>query len=195
MNLRLSALALAMLGLASAPFSSALAQTLLDAQIVTAKGYAADAQDTPQAVEVLQPAAASAAIVGDLMRSKPGLAVQSDGAWGQNPVLRGLKKESVVVMVDGLRLNSAQPQGAIASFMGLGLLERRRLTRAHDAVDIEQRFFAVRVLVGRERVADVRADVDVVDGEGREHVDPVLVEHLEHGLGDFLVLPGFGQEA
>ncbi|HRA80482.1 MAG TPA: TonB-dependent receptor plug domain-containing protein, partial [Thauera sp.] len=134
MNLRLSALALAMLGLASAPFSSALAQTLLDAQIVTAKGYAADAQDTPQAVEVLQPAAASAAIVGDLMRSKPGLAVQSDGAWGQNPVLRGLKKESVVVMVDGVRINSGQPQGAIASFMDLGLLERVEVVKGPGSV-------------------------------------------------------------
>ncbi|HQZ01242.1 MAG TPA: TonB-dependent receptor [Thauera sp.] len=134
MNLRLSALALAMLGLASAPFSSALAQTLLDAQIVTAKGYAADAQDTPQAVEVLQPAAASAAIVGDLMRSKPGLAVQSDGAWGQNPVLRGLKKESVVVMVDGVRINSGQPQGAIASFMDLGLLDRVEVVKGPGSV-------------------------------------------------------------
>jgi hypothetical protein len=48
------------------------------------------------------------------------------------------------------------------------VLERRRLARAHDAVDVEQRFFAVRVLVGGQRVADVRADIDVVDREGRE---------------------------
>ena len=89
MNLHPCALALALVGLVGVPFSSAQAETLLNAQIVTAKGYAADAQDTPQAVEVLQPAGADAALVGDLMRSKPGLAVQSDGAWGQNPVLRG----------------------------------------------------------------------------------------------------------
>ena len=124
MILRPCALSLTLVGLSGVAFSSAQAETLLNAQVVTAKGYAADAQDTPQAVEVLQPAAASGTLVGDLMRSKPGLAVQADGAWGQNPVLRGLKKESVVVMVDGVRLNSAQPQGAIASFMDLGLLER-----------------------------------------------------------------------
>ena len=134
MNLHPCALALALVGLVGVPFSSAQAETLLNAQIVTAKGYAADAQDTPQAVEVLQPAGADAALVGDLMRSKPGLAVQSDGAWGQNPVLRGLKKESVVVMVDGLRLNSAQPQGAIASFMDLGLLERVEVVKGPGSV-------------------------------------------------------------
>ena len=51
---------------------------------------------------------------------------------------------------------------------GLGLLQRRRLARAHDAVDVEQRLFTVGVLVGRQRVADVGADIDVVDGERRQ---------------------------
>ena len=134
MNLHPCALALTLVGLLGVSLSSAQAETLLNAQVVTAKGYAGDAQDTPQAVEVLQPAAAGAAVAGDLMRAKPGLAVQSDGAWGQNPVLRGLKKESVVVMVDGLRLNSAQPQGAIASFMDLGLLDRVEVVKGPGSV-------------------------------------------------------------
>ena len=69
---------------------------------------------------------------------------------------------------------------------GLGLLQRRRLARAHDAIDVEQRLFTVRVLVGRQRIADVRADIGVVDGERRQHVDVVLVEQVEHGLGDLL---------
>jgi hemoglobin/transferrin/lactoferrin receptor protein len=97
------------LGGGAVPFSASHAETVLGEQVVTAKGYAADAQETPQAVEVLRPAATADNVVGNLLRGKPGLAVQSDGAWGQNPVLRGLKKESVVVMVDGLRVNSAQP--------------------------------------------------------------------------------------
>ena len=39
-----------------------------------------------------------------------------------------------------------------------GGVERRRLAGTHDAVDVEQRLFAVLVLVELQRVADVRAD-------------------------------------
>ena len=121
MHLRLTPLALA-LSLASLP---TFADTLtLDSTVVTARGYASDSQDTPQAIEVLRPQPASSEPLGSLLRGEPGLAVHSDGAWGQNPVLRGLKKESVVLLVDGVRVNSAQPQGALASFSDLGLVDR-----------------------------------------------------------------------
>jgi len=134
MHLRLRALAPAMLGLSFASLPAVAADTVLGTQVVTAKGYAADVLETPQAVEILHAPAASGAVAGELLRGKPGLAAQSDGAWGQNPVLRGLKKESVVVMVDGLRVNSAQPQGAIASFMDLGLLERVEVVKGPGSV-------------------------------------------------------------
>jgi hemoglobin/transferrin/lactoferrin receptor protein len=135
MPFRLKPLALVMLGLSVFPFPhGARAETMLDAQMVTATGHAADTLDTPQAVEVLSAPGASGAVAGELLRGKPGLALQSDGAWGQNPVLRGLKKESVVVMVDGVRINSAQPQGAIASFLDLGLLERAEVVKGPGSV-------------------------------------------------------------
>ena len=135
MLFRLNPLALAVLGLSILPVShTARAETVLGAQTVTAKGYAADTRDTPQAVEILQAPAAGGTVSGALLRGKPGLAVQADGAWGQNPVLRGLKKESVVVMVDGVRMNSAQPQGAIASFLDLGLLERAEVVKGPGSV-------------------------------------------------------------
>ena len=135
MVFRLHPSVVAILGLSAAPaFHSAHAETLLETRLVTAKGYAADTQETPQAVEILPSPGAGGAVVGDLLRGQPGLAVQSDGAWGQNPVLRGQKKESVVVMVDGLRVNSAQPQGAIASFLDLGLLERAEVVKGPGSV-------------------------------------------------------------
>ncbi|HRO36753.1 TonB-dependent receptor [Thauera sp.] len=133
--LRLRPLAVAVLGLFALPVPSLVhAETVLGAQTVTAKGYAADTFETPQAVEILQAPAAGGTVAGGLLRGKPGLAAQSDGAWGQNPVLRGLKKESVVVMVDGVRMNSAQPQGAIASFLDLGLLERAEVVKGPGSV-------------------------------------------------------------
>ena len=50
----------------------------------------------------------------------------------------------------------------------LGGLERRRLARPHDPVDVDQRLFARGVLVDRQRVAHVGADVDVVDRQRRD---------------------------
>lgn len=104
---------------------------------VTAKGYAADEMETPAATSVVdrdELLRRNAGNVGEALRGRPGLAVASDGAQGQNPVIRGLKKESVVLLVDGMRLNSAQPQGAIASFMSLGLAERIEVVKGPASV-------------------------------------------------------------
>ena len=104
---------------------------------VTAKGYAADDLETPLATTTLDRAELlrrGAANPGEALRGEPGLAVASDGPQGQNPVIRGLKKESVVLLVDGMRLNSAQPQGAIASFMSLGLADRIEVVKGPASV-------------------------------------------------------------
>ncbi len=114
---------------------AALAKGPVEEVVITAKGYASDPLETPQAIEVLTPQAGPAPKpVGSLFRGEPGLSVHTDGAWGQNPVLRGLKKESMVILVDGLRLNSAQPQGSIASFLDLGLLERTEVVKGPTSV-------------------------------------------------------------
>ena len=105
----------------------AFADTVLAPVNVTAKGYAAEDLETPVSTNALDRDELLRRNVqnpGEALRGEPGLAVASDGAQGQNPVIRGLKKESVVLLVDGMRLNSAQPAGAVASFMSLGLADR-----------------------------------------------------------------------
>ena len=52
----------------------------------------------------------------------------------------------------------------------LGGLQGRRLARAHDTVDVDQRVLAGRVLVDRQRVADIRPDRHMVDVEHRQLV-------------------------
>ena len=47
----------------------------------------------------------------------------------------------------------------------------RRLTRAHDPVNIDQRIFARTVFVGGERVADIRSDGHMIDRQCREGLD------------------------
>lgn len=109
----------------------------LDAIVVSAKGYADADLGTPVAVVVAGRDALAGQghrNVGELLRGRPGLAVSADSAQGQNPVLRGLKKESIVLLSDGMRLNSAQPVGAIASFLGLGLADRVEVVKGPASV-------------------------------------------------------------
>ncbi len=113
------------------------ADSVLGEVSVTAKGYAADELETPAATLSLsrdELQRRGAHNVGEALRGEPGLAVSGDSAQGQNPVIRGLKKESVVLLVDGIRFNSAQPAGAIASFMSLPLAERVEVVKGPASV-------------------------------------------------------------
>lgn len=134
-----SRLSIAILSLSTASALSMPAfaqQTQLNELVVTAKGYESDTLETASATEKLNASETAASkTAGDLFRGKAGLAVQGDGgAWGGNPVIRGLKKESVVMLVDGVRLNSAQPQGAIASLAAMSLLDSVEVVKGPGSV-------------------------------------------------------------
>ncbi len=58
-------------------------------------------------------------------------------------------------------------------------IDRGRLARTHHAIDVEQRVFTRHVLVDRERVADIGADIDVIDVEDRQFLVAELVDRLE----------------
>jgi hemoglobin/transferrin/lactoferrin receptor protein len=131
---RLSPVAIALL----IAFSTATAQeSTLSALNVTAKGYAAADLETPLSTTTLdrdEIARRGGQNLGDALRGEPGIAIANDSAQGQNPVIRGLGKESLVLLVDGMRFNSAQPAGAIASFMSLGLAERVEVVKGGASV-------------------------------------------------------------
>ena len=131
---RLNPLAFALL----LAFSTANAQeTALSPVNVTAKGYATTDLETPISTTALDQAEISrrgGQNLGDALRGEPGIAVANDSAQGQNPVIRGLSKESMVLLVDGVRFNSAQPAGAIASFMSLGMAERVEVVKGGSSV-------------------------------------------------------------
>lgn len=119
-------------------FSAANAEEVtLPAVSVTAKGYASADIETPISTTALDREALDrrgAANVGEALRGEPGVAISNDSAQGQNPVIRGLDKESLVLLVDGMRFNSAQPAGAIASFMTLGLADRIEVVKGGASV-------------------------------------------------------------
>jgi hemoglobin/transferrin/lactoferrin receptor protein len=112
-------------------------ETVLQPITVTATGYAMADDETPMSTTALDRTELDrrgSANVGEALRGEPGIAVASDSAQGQNPVIRGLGRDSIVLLVDGVRFNSAQPAGAIASFMSLGLAERVEVVRGGASV-------------------------------------------------------------
>ncbi len=71
-------------------------------------------------------------------------------------------------------------------------LHGRRLARPHDAVDVEQRVLARHVLVDAERVADIGADIDMIDVEQRQFLVAGVDQNLQVLLGDLLA--GFRED-
>lgn len=78
--------------------------------VVTARGYETAAALTPGSVGVvdLDTAALRPAVsASDLLRLISGVTAVSDGAWGSEVNIRGLSRESVVLLIDGVRVNTA----------------------------------------------------------------------------------------
>ena len=85
--------------------------------------------------------------------------VHLDAADGREVVALGIEEDAVEQRRGGFR--------------------RRRLARPHHPVDVEQRLLGVGVLVDGERVADERADIDVIDVEDRDFLEAELLQRGE----------------
>ena len=123
----------------------------------------------------------------------------------QNPDVAGL---GALEARNGVARRVRQGTGVDRLFLHLGLAEEeiveellggldgRRLARPHDLVDLEQRLFAARRAVLPDGVADVGANVDVVDIEDGDLVDPALFHRFERPFLNLAArldqhLPGF----
>lgn len=84
-------------------------ETRMDPLVVTARGFGAAASATPGGVgtvereDIRQTAPAS---VSDAAGRIPGVDRSNDSAWGSELVIRGLGRDSVVFLVDGVRTNT-----------------------------------------------------------------------------------------
>ncbi len=102
-------------------------QVRLDPVLVTARGYAASQSETPGSVGVatsrdiaLEP---KASLVDALARI-PGIARSGDSPWGQDISIRGLSGPSVVVLLNGKRINTATDMNARLGFINPMDVER-----------------------------------------------------------------------
>ena len=131
------ALGIALSGAVQAEDDTMLDETIVEVITVTASGHETVATKTPHSVTVVDKGKINEGNylnVGDLLKGSAGVSLTTDGAWGINPVVRGLKKEQIVLLVDGIRINSAQPYGAIASLVNLDQLERVEVVKGPVAV-------------------------------------------------------------
>lgn len=83
----------------------------LDEVTVTARGRAASLSETPGGVGVATSddieASARKDSVADVLANIPGVAVSGDSPWGRDIAIRGLSGTSVVILIDGKRINTA----------------------------------------------------------------------------------------
>ncbi|AHE97502.1 TonB-dependent receptor plug domain-containing protein [Thioalkalivibrio paradoxus] len=112
---------------------------VLEPVTVTAKGYEALVSETAASVNVIESdeiRRREARSVGDLLRGEPGVAVAVDGSVGVDPIIRGLKRDQVLVLIDGVRVNAMQPpaRGSLASYVNVDLIERIEVVRGPGSV-------------------------------------------------------------
>lgn len=99
----------------------------LDPVTVTARGYATSQSDTPGSVGVANEkdiALAPKASVVDALKRIPGIARYGDSPWGQDISIRGLTGSSVVILLNGKRINTATDMNARLGFINPEDIER-----------------------------------------------------------------------
>jgi hemoglobin/transferrin/lactoferrin receptor protein len=100
---------------------------LMDPVVVTARGYAASQSDTPGGVGVVTAEDITLARKGsivDALEKVPGITRTGDSPWGQDISIRGLSGTSVVILLNGKRLNTATDMNARLGFINPADIER-----------------------------------------------------------------------
>ncbi|MDD4873023.1 MAG: TonB-dependent receptor [Kiritimatiellae bacterium] len=90
-------------------------RSITDPIIVTAKGIAAPVSATPGGIGVLEGDVlrqSEGISISDFLSTVPGVSKTADGAWGSDVNIRGLTRDSVILLIDGARVNTSTDIGA-----------------------------------------------------------------------------------
>jgi len=101
--------------LLAGPPPSARTQAPVPPIVVTARGVPRPQSKTPGSVAVIERERILQQVpvsVSDALQLVPGVTPTADGAWGADLNIRGLSRESVVLLIDGCRVNTATDIGA-----------------------------------------------------------------------------------
>ncbi len=127
---------------AAATTASAFADTskpvmFLRETVVTGARYPRVFYESPQALSFVSRAQLreqATAQLGDALAGMPGADNSKDSPWEQRPVLRGLGGQRVLVLVDGMPLNSARGNGPHPSLVDPAQVERIEVVRGPSSV-------------------------------------------------------------
>ncbi len=111
--------------------------TFLKETVVTGARYPRRYYESPQALSFLTRAQLrdlAPLVVGDALQQLPGVDNSKDSPWEQRAVLRGLSGQRVLVLVDGMPMNSARGNGPHPSLVPASLIERVEVVRGPSSV-------------------------------------------------------------
>lgn len=99
----------------------------LDDIIVSARGYETTFSETPGGIGVVEERTVFESLpvsIPDLDRYIPGVTKNADGSWGSDINIRGLSRDSVVVLVDGSRIETGNAINARLGFIDPSTIQR-----------------------------------------------------------------------
>lgn len=120
-----------------APADSTKPVMFLKETVVTGARYPRAYYESPQAMSFVnrtQLREQVPTVTGDVFASMPGMDNSKDSPWEQRPVLRGLGSQRVLVLVDGMPMNSARGNGPHPSLVDPGQIERVEVVRGPSSV-------------------------------------------------------------
>lgn len=99
----------------------------LDPLIISARGHSTSLTQTPGGVAVLEADEFAGTVnvsIADILAKVPGISLTGDSPWGQDVSIRGLTGASIIVLIDGKRINTATDINA-----RLGLISSKDIDR------------------------------------------------------------------
>ena len=111
--------------------------TFLKETVVTGARYPRRFYESPQALSFVsrtQLREQAPMVLGDVLQQLPGVDNSKDSPWEQRIVLRGLSGQRVLVLVDGIPMNSARGNGPHPSLVPPSMVDRVEVVRGPSSV-------------------------------------------------------------
>jgi hemoglobin/transferrin/lactoferrin receptor protein len=167
--------------------------TFLKETVVTGARYPRRYYESPQALSFLsrnQLRDMAPLVIGDALQQLPGVDNSKDSPWEQRVVLRGLSGQRVLVLMDGMPMNSARGNGPHPSLVASSMIDRVEVVRGPSSVAYGSDAIGGAVnLITREPVTGVMAG-----GNGMKGSAQVGGGSAEHNFGGQVDLrPSYGK--